>query len=231
MAMQGTPKRKADREDMSEDMFVEDLAEMTTEQLCKRFLPMLPEIKMMVDGALTTLKTQAHDVEALKEQVKNLEGAVEDLKTENTLLHQQANKLNLILSGLPEVNGESACQLQRKVEEEIKAKLKFNITIDTAFRLGKPDRNKPRLVKIKFEKLRDRNWVWDNRKSLGHPLYLNEDLHPLVRANRALLIKEAKTAKESNKTVHINWKTSEITIDSATFVAYNNKLEPKFNQQ
>jgi len=147
-----------------------DVGVMSTEDLCRRFLPILPKLQKKVDKALKKLSDQRLEIDNLKEQVVKLEDEVDTLKSENSRLHHQANQHNLVLSGLDEVRGETTFTLHRRIEELLKTKLKRDFRIDTAFRLGKPEETKPRLVKIRFELMRERNYVWDNRKSMGHPL-------------------------------------------------------------
>ncbi|CAL8111005.1 unnamed protein product [Orchesella dallaii] len=122
----------------------------------------------------------------LTERIVNLEEKGQ-LETENTRLHQQSNNLNLIIGGIEEVKDETAGILLYKNATGLK-KLKQDVKIDAHFRLGKTMGNKNRPVKVRFETMRDRNYVWEDRRTVN----------PTVRANRYLLIQEGKKAKEKN---------------------------------
>ncbi|CAL8068158.1 unnamed protein product [Orchesella dallaii] len=102
----------------------------------------------------------------------------------------------------------------------MKEKLGFEPVIDKIDRLG-PRKDgvhtKPRLLKVKFQFGRDRDFILKNKKRLGHPYYVSTDRTPEQRTKISKLVKNAKIAKEQGKDVDILWKTKKLKINGSVY--------------
>lgn len=91
--------------------------------------------------------------------------------------------------------------------------------------IGKKDKNRPRQLKITFTDMESRDLVWAKKKELGHPHYVDEDLHRNTRRRKAVMLKVGKGYKEKGKEVKYNFRQCMITIDDKKYRLNGERLE------
>ncbi|CAL8077000.1 unnamed protein product [Orchesella dallaii] len=162
---------------------------------------------------------QKEKITKLKTEVSELNKVVAELKNQNEKLQNMVNLKNLIISGVAEQRHENHEKDQAQILSIFKDKLGYEPAIDKVDRLGprKEDQMKPRLLRVMFQLVRDRDFVWRNKKQLGHPYYASADLTPDQRAKISKLRKHAKLAKAQDKDVEIVWKTNQLKINGALY--------------
>jgi len=214
---------ESDNSDMETDGLdaekqVEAAHKMSTDEICRRFLPLIPVVQKQLENVSKVVRGQRKTISKLRDEVKQLRSEVDYVKEENAKLRREVTGHNLIMSGVEE-NGDSTREKDTaRVFQIIKNKLNMEPMTDFADRIGPKKDDKPRLLKIKFVTVREKDLVWKNKKKLGHPYYLSLDLTPEQRTNRRKLIDEAKKATEDKKKVKILWGKSGIQIDGSLFL-------------
>lgn len=225
--MSKNKRAKSDNEldvDLDSSVDDEDLSSLTTEDLCRRFLPLIPKINNKLQKITKALKTHTEEIENLNEKVANLGSTVASLQTENEYLYKKVHEKNLILTGLPETSEGSTVDEVSKLFED---KLEFTPDIQAAFRIGAKNEAKPRPIKISFTHLGERQRVWEKKKDLQHPYYVSEDVHRLERQRRGILIAHAKKLNEKAKNVKILFKRAEIVADGLTYTIADGHMQLK----
>jgi hypothetical protein len=131
-----------------------------------------------------------------------------ELVTDKGHVYQEMNKMNLILSGIPDCLSETGDQLSLKVKSFLNPIVRNHIEVDVAYRLGNytPDNN--RRVKIRLLKMSDRNSVWSARENTTHPHYINEDLSFNMRQAHSRLRQQKRKFLAKNPTANtwIDWR-------------------------
>jgi len=146
-------------------------------------------------------KTSNHEVRisTIEELSINLQASVNQIKTTNEGIYNEMNKINLVISGLPDSDEESNGDLVKTVRKLIHDITKNDMQVDVTSRLGKYRPNSTRAVKVRFLTMLERNCVYFHRSSLKHPYYINEDLSPETRKDLALLRQKKKEILTSDK--------------------------------
>jgi hypothetical protein len=151
-----------------------------------------------------------HDTEISKLQyeVKTLNETVRKIVSDKDNVYFELNKLNLIISGLPDSVSETPDQLAQTVKPLLTKITSKQINIDCAFRLGKFSPKYPRRVKIRLLSLSERNVIWSHREKAPPLLYINEDLSPNVRQKHGQLRQQKREILEKNPLTKlwIDWK-------------------------
>lgn len=199
----------------------EDVSSLTTDDLCRRFLPMIPKINSKLQKITKALKLHTEEIENLNQKVSELDSTNANLQRENEYLYKKVNERNLILVGMKEDDKEVILDNVRKLLED---KLTFTPDIQAAFRIGKKNPAKPRPVKIIFTHFNERQQVWERKKDLLHPYYINDDIHRKERERRGILITHAKKLSEKAKDVKTSFKKGEIYADGTTYVLENGQV-------
>lgn len=219
-------ERDLDLDTTDEDLEAErkSLENKSVEEMCKLYFPKLSGLEKKMKKCTDALHSHNEEILELKTEVKALKKEVDDLKSELQQQHRRANENYLIVSGIPEKPDETEPSLAQTFVALCSSKLNINPQVDCAFRIGRKTANQPRLLKVHFPVLGQRNQVWKNRKSFGHPVYVNEDLHPTTRATRSKLKKAQKEASEKGQQATINYKQNEIIIDGKPHCFSNDSL-------
>lgn len=160
------------------------------------------------------LRTEVQSMQSLHLEVQNLQV----LQTEVESLHRDANKNNMFLSGIQEEKEETVPQLLKKTIDLFYEKLNIRPRIARIFRTGRPGGNFPRLVKIIFGDAMEKQKIWRQRKQLGHPHYLSEDLHKTERKRNGILRRFAKDRQSDGKNIVIKFKSNQVFIDDDMYV-------------
>lgn len=202
------------------------LENKSVEEMCKMYFPKLSGLEKKMSKVVTVLHGHHEEIAELKHEVKSLKKEVSDLKMELQQQHRKTNENYLVVSGFDEKENETEQLLILSVKTLFQSKLNIQPNLDCAYRIGKKT-DKPRLVKIHFALLGERNQVWKGRKSLGHPYYISEDLHPSTRALHSKLKKAHKEAIQNGKSSTLNLRTGEVKIDDVIHTFDNDLLVPK----
>lgn len=181
------------------------------------------DIKTASDGINSNLlklqtdinrRIQSHDVglNNLNGEIECLNAKVTSLFSDNDKMYSEINKLNLILSGLPDRVSESAEQLTIEINRLFSDMVGQKIAIDCAFRLGQYTDRHPRRIKIRMHSLSDRNLVWNHRTNAAKPLYVNDDISQNMRRIHGKLRHERRDILANNPAadVWIDWRTLSI---------------------
>ncbi len=226
--MTGKKRQKKDKEldvDLDSSVDDEDLSSLTTDDLCRRFLPMIPKINNKLQKITKALKTHTEEIENLNEKVAELDATVASLQTENEYLYKKVHENNLILTGLPETTEQGS--ILDAVSKLFEDKLEFTPDIQNAFRLGVKNEKRPRPIKITFSHVSERHRVWEKKKDLEHPYYVSEDVHKSERQRRGVIIAHAKKLNENAKSVKILFKRGEIIADGSTYIYTDGQMQLK----
>ncbi len=195
-----------------------DTSEMTTDEICRKFLPIIPKIQKKMKKITTANKTQNLEIEKLNEKVA-------DLELENEMLYRKIHEKNLILKGLKEEDNETAEALKASVVKLIKEKLKNQPDITSLYRIGKREKQRPRQIKITFKDMESRDMVWMKKKELGQPHYVDEDLHRNARKKRGIMLKVGKEYKDKGQEVKYNFRQGTMSIDDKKYKMNGERLE------
>lgn len=171
------------------------------------------------------IKAQNTAIENLNEKMEGLEQVVADVTRENELLYRSLNKNNLIISGIKEVGNETGDTILQTIKERISNKLGKNMDVYNAYRMGLKAANEPRPVKFTVLDPRDRDYLWGNKKKLGHPFYVSEDLHKNERKRNGKIIKFVKEKKGEGKTVLYNLRRRQVKANEIVYLLNGENFE------
>ncbi|CAH2093968.1 unnamed protein product [Euphydryas editha] len=94
----------------------------------------------------------------------NLQRQVEFLSKKHDELEMRSRKKVLLLHGVPEINNEdTAARVIKLFTENLKLTQFTSDSFSRCHRLGRPNKNKPRVIPIKFRDLTLRNQVWSSK--------------------------------------------------------------------
>ncbi|CAL8136017.1 unnamed protein product [Orchesella dallaii] len=113
-----------------EDQETEDLEKLTTDEICRKFLPRIPQIDKKLDNTNIALKKQNEKIKHLNREVVVLKQEMAELKTQNEKLHNMVNYNNLVFNGLKEHEDLSPEKDYPKIITIFKEKLGFEPAID-----------------------------------------------------------------------------------------------------
>lgn len=135
---------------------------------------------------------------------------------------------NLILHGLQDDEEENQNDLYNKVIELIKAATEIELFPDTIYRKGIFKPNSTRPVRIIFDKLSERNLLFECRNNLPDDITVKSDLPRNVRVDNAILQKKkAELEKQEGVSCQIDFKRRHVTSSNGEkFVVINGSLEP-----
>ncbi|OXA50401.1 hypothetical protein Fcan01_15225 [Folsomia candida] len=141
----------------------------------------------------TVLKENNTDLtNTIKSEVLKLNNTVVRVTNENEQLWREVNKLNLVISGVPDSEYESREDLGVKIDTIIVKIVGESRKFDTITRVGKFLKNSARLIKVRFLSISDRDEVYDNRYNAERPTYINEDIPPTMRRDHAIMRQKKK---------------------------------------
>jgi len=95
------------------------------------------------------------------------------------------------------------------------------------YRIGKAKANFNRQVKVRFDRLSDRNLAWSNRLNSKHPIYLNEDLPLGMRREEALLRSKIRELKDNKVKFEVIWIEKLINSKRYSYKIINGVLMQK----
>ncbi len=207
-----------------EDGNEEEIQKMSTDDLCRKFLPMLPRMNSKLKKLTTAIRTQTDEIENLKERLEATEKELEDTKKETEVIYRKVNTNNLFIAGVTETKDETADTLLTSLKTLFLDKLKITPAITAAYRIKSSKVNQPKVVKFTIRDTEQREAIWKNKKELGHPYYINEDLHIRERKRRGLLIKYGKELIKSGKSVSYQFNKNALVANETRYVLNGDKL-------
>ncbi len=208
----------------------EDTTEMTTDELIRKFLPILPRVNKKLKKMSSAIKKQNEAIEVLNEKVEKLEKTVAEVSQENEMLYRSINKNNLVITGIIEKENESGSSLIESINELLGDKIGKEMTLHNAYRIGSKSTSEPRQIKVTFIDPREREHLWTNKKLLGHPYYVNEDLHKSERIRNGKIMKYVKEKREEGKTVLYNFRKRQAKVNDIVYQLVGENFVPVKNK-
>jgi hypothetical protein len=172
------------------------------------------KIEKMKSDMERKISSHDSDISQLQYEVKALNDTVHKIISDKDNVYFELNKLNLILSGIPDSSSETPDQLVQKMKPLLSRITSTHINIDCAYRLGKFSPKYPRRIKIRLLSLSERNLIWSHREKAPPLFYVNEDLSPNVRQVQGQLRQQKREILEKNPSAKlwIDWK--KLTLNS-----------------
>jgi hypothetical protein len=160
--------------------------------------------------SLSSIKEPEH----CREEVRNLNETISKIISDKDNVYFELNKLNLIISGLPDSFSETSEQLIAKVKPFLHKIASKHFNVECSFRLGAFSNKYPR-IKIRFYSLSDRNTVWSFRNMAQSPYYINEDLSLNIRQIHGKLRQQKRDilSKNPSAKLWIDWKLTINPVD------------------
>lgn len=185
------------------------------------------ELRESISSIKTTLQNQQKEIDEIKIRLDNgipPDQSINRLSSNQEFLECEINKINLVISGINEIANETLENLSSTITALCKSITGVDIKLDTVYRIGRQNSSKPRLVKVRFLTMADRDRVWANKSNAKHPVYFSKDLPFATRRDFAVMRKKAKDLNESEIEFVINWNRKTITTSSNLFRAVNGEL-------
>lgn len=195
----------------------EDISELTSDELIRKFLPILPRVNKKLKKMSSAIKAQNAAIEVLNEKVETLEKTVAEVTNENEILYRNLNKSNLIITGITEKENESSGTIAESINELLGDKIGKEMNLHNAYRMGPKSTSEPRQVKVTFLDPRERDFLWMNKKLLGHPYYISEDLHKNERIRNGKIMKFVKEKRGEGKTVLYNFRKQQVKVNETVY--------------
>ncbi|XP_070556495.1 uncharacterized protein [Ptychodera flava] len=187
-----------------------------------------------VNKSVLTMQRKQDD---LIEENKKLTQRIETLERETLGLHNQTCRNNLIIRGIQEAQGETWEDCENAVRVMLKTELDIEqadndtvIAIERAHRLNvKMKRGSPRPVIVKFLSYKTRSAVLQKARSVlkkDSPIFVTEDLPPVVRQARKKLIPFLVKARDEGKRAILSY--DKLLIDGRKYKldSGSNELTP-----
>jgi hypothetical protein len=158
----------------------------------------ITSMKSEIDANISSHESQ---ITVLQDEVRNLNETISKIISDKDNVYFELNKLNLIISGLPDSFSETSEQLSAKVKPFLHKITSKHFNVECSFRLGAFSNKYPR-IKIRFYSLSDRKTVWSLRDMAQSPYYINEDLslnicriHGKIRQQKRDILSKNPSAK------------------------------------
>lgn len=146
----------------------EDISELTSDELIRKFLPILARVNKKLKKMSSAIKAQNAAIKVLNEKVETIENTVAEVTNENEILYRNLNKSNFIITGITEKENESSSTIAESINELLADKVGKEMKLRNAHRKGPKSTSEPRQVKITFLDPRESDFLWKNKKLLGH---------------------------------------------------------------
>lgn len=167
----------------------------------------------------------------VKNTVTNIEKAIVEICDESEIVQIEIRKMNLMMSGVTDDGNESEEDLRIKATLIVKTLTGKPIQFDICHRVGKHRPSLTRNIRIRFNKMSDRDLVWSNRMKSKPPIYINEDLPPVTRKAHAIMrnrLRELRAADPDNKPTVI-WSQKTIKTESVTYQFHDGNIKMTHN--
>ena len=206
---------------------VQDLMEKQGDKYNEMHVKTNETVRKMIKVFEVQLKKQYEtekSIESLQCELKNLRQEnselTELLKQCNRKCDQASSfekKHNIIISGMEECKSETTEKLLAQVNHLVCKDLQTDVTVDTVWRMGKPDYTKTRKIMATFRTISDREKVLNKKTALkkrqGKPVYINPDL-PVETCLRKFQERETRrkelnlTQQQQSSHTDSNWRKS-----------------------
>lgn len=171
------------------------------------------------DALVSSLSAQDVKIKSLESEVISLKDTVLKVSAENESLWCEINKLNLVFKGISDVDNETSDQLLKTVSDLLKL-MGLSFGFDTAVRIGKFSPSFPRLVKVRFLCVSDREAVYSSRFSAPKPIYINADFPVTMRRDHAIMRQKKKDLISEGyqpKQIRFDWNRKLIRTEDCAF--------------
>lgn len=163
----------------------------STDFLSKKF----EEGKQYHEETKNTIKSQGLEINRLRKDLLYLES--------------YSRRENLIISGLPEEQDETAVQtlaiLQNFMDNELDVEDANQIQFQRVHRLGKPNSRRPRAIIARFLKYPDKERILSRGRNLrDKDIFMFSDYPETIQQSRRRQLKKLKEAKENGKTAYFS---------------------------
>ena len=169
-----------------------ELQQLILPDISQLILGQIPDIQSIVDGAIKSAVSQINStllkeinsvkientelkqtVDALEQKVATLDRAIDDGE-------QYSRRNSIRISGVSESTEEDTNQIVLNIARDLEAGITPN-DIDRSHRVGKPMKQRPRAIIVKFTSYRARRALYSKRMNLRHTnagrnVFINEDL-------------------------------------------------------
>lgn len=134
---------------------------------------------------------------------------------------------NLIFHGIAEEKNETQVDVFNKIVNIIKDVTKMTIHPDIVFRTGAFNTKSIRPVRVSFDKLSERNFVFEHRESFPETISVKADLPKTVRVDHAILMKKKSEVEASSAgSCKIDFKKRSISVSNGDqFIVRNGMIQ------
>jgi len=184
--------------------------EIILQKLAK--LDKLENIETLIQNSI---KSQNSRIANLESENKKLNTKVQQIQRDNEMILKELRERNIIICGIQDDADETDEDLVNAINRVMPETDDDNeITIESFYRIGpyKADRNRP--IRVKFQKLSDRNLVYYNRNEIDPSIYVKEDLPYSMRRDHAALHEKKKELVDLGASVSINFKQRTVETDT-----------------
>ncbi len=171
----------------------------------------LQSLKEEVNTNKIEIVSMKNKVSDNTDKITNVTDKLSALESKMQKTEKILRMCNLNVVGIAEEQDETRDSLKTTIRQLFHDITGRVIDIDTVFRFGKRVTGKPRILKVKFKSLDDRNEVYSNRNKTISPVYVNEDLtyeeyklHSVLRAKTRELVIQGIDAKMNYKNLCVD---------------------------
>lgn len=143
---------------------------------------------------------------------EDIQKCFEKFQTEKD--EQEKRKCNIVVSNMPESEASTGEERKReditKLVDVIKDELRLNIRVENAFRAGKKQENRPRILIVtlsseasKWDVLKTAKLLRESEDEVVRNIYINKDLSVQEREQQKKLRDEVKTRRAQGENVRI----------------------------
>jgi SepF-like predicted cell division protein (DUF552 family) len=178
-----------------------------------RLLEMLKtQFKESEDRMAYMITTKLKPIEESIRKFSLLEAKLVSLQKENERLHQELQKNNIIVFGIPEISGETTDV--HKVIEGLSNSLKIaQIDYNDAFRIRKYNKDKARPLLIKLLRYRDKQAIFNAAKNLkGSSISISTDKTKEARIADAALRRKKSEIQTSHPHVKLYFRNQKLIV-------------------
>lgn len=173
----------------------------------------IEQLKISVQESITS------NLDVLREKIENLEKDHRHLNNKIEFLDRKVRKNNILIFGVKEDNDKSVFEVVSAIFDE---KLNIKLSIDciaNIYRIGKfKDNSFKRPIIIQFTSFLKKSEVIKRRRYLkGTNIFISDDLTETERAEKRVLNKHLKNAKDKNLNAYL--KNNSIVVNGEVFTA------------
>ena len=211
--VQGTTTGQPESEHLARiEQKVDDLSKVFSEQkiAASEALSSAEEAKKLFADVVKNGDTTSDQAKILTNE--NIQKCFEKFQTEKE--EQEKRKCNIVASNLPESEAPSGEERKREdvtnIVDIIKDELRLNVRVENAFRAGKKQENRPRILIVtlkseasKWDVLKTSKLLRESENEVVRNIYINKDLTVQEREQQKKLRDEVKARRAQGENVKI----------------------------